>query len=55
MKHLLIGRDYTLQTSADLQRWEDIYTFTASAGTNQVTQLLSAEAASVFYRLQWKP
>jgi phospholipase/lecithinase/hemolysin len=55
MKHLLIGRDYTLQTSSDLANWNDVQTFTASAGTNRVTQALSAEAASVFYRLQWQP
>jgi len=43
MNHLLIGRDYTLQTSSDLTSWNDVQTFTASAGTNQVTQSLSAE------------
>ena len=51
VNHLLIGRDYTFQTSSDLKSWNDVRTFTASAGTNQVTQPLSAEAASVFYRL----
>ena len=54
MSHLLIGRDYTLQGSSDLANWNDVQTFTASAGTNQVTQPLSAGTASVFYRLQWQ-
>lgn len=57
MAHLLIGRDYTLQTSRDLAAWQEVQTFTASAGTNQVTQPLGggAEAASTFYRLRWQP
>jgi phospholipase/lecithinase/hemolysin len=54
MNRLQIGRDYSLESSPDLQRWNDVQTFTASAGTNQVTQPLSAGTASVFYRLQWQ-
>ena len=52
MNHLLIGRDYTLQRSTDLSHWSDVQTFTASAGTNQVTQATSGEP-TLFYRLQW--
>ena len=55
MRHLLIGRDYTLQTSGDLASWNDVQTFTASAGTNQVSQALGSGTSSVFYRLQWHP
>lgn len=54
MNHLLIGREYTLQRSTDLQAWSDLQTFTAPAGTNQVTQSASEEG-SFFYRLEWKP
>ena len=54
MNHLLIGRDYTLQTSSDLTSWNDVQTFTASAGTNQVLQALETGTRSVFYRLQWQ-
>ena len=35
MSKLLIGRDYTLQRSSDLTSWQDVHTFTASAGTNE--------------------
>jgi phospholipase/lecithinase/hemolysin len=55
MRHLLIGRDYTLQTSSDLASWNEVQTFTASAGTNEVTHPLKEGTASVFYRLQWQP
>ena len=54
MAHLLIGRDYILQVSRDLQSWDDVRAFTASVGTNQVTQPRSATIASVFYRLRWE-
>ena len=54
MNHLLIGRDYTLQTSSDLANWNDVQTFTASAGTNQVSQALETGTRSAFYRLQWQ-
>jgi hypothetical protein len=53
MQHLLTGHDYTLQKSHDLTIWDDIQTFTTHAGTNQVSQPLSADVAPVFYRLQW--
>jgi phospholipase/lecithinase/hemolysin len=55
MRHLLIGRDYTLQKTSDLNSWNHVQTFTASAGTNQVSQTLEAGTGSVFYRLQWQP
>src|SRR5262249_6722655 len=41
MNHLQIGRDYTVQTSADLITWTDLYTFTASAGKNQWQDAMS--------------
>lgn len=52
--HLLIGRDYTLQRSLDLSRWNDLGAFTASAGTNTLTQVNPVDSTS-FYRLQWNP
>jgi len=55
MNHLLVGRDYTLQTSSDLASWHDAQTFTASAGTNEVSQTLETGTRSAFYRLQWQP
>jgi len=54
MSHLLIGRDYTLQNSSDLTSWNDVQTFTASAGINQVSQALETGTRSAFYRLQWQ-
>ena len=33
MNHLQIGRDYTLQKSGDLTNWQEVASFTASAGT----------------------
>lgn len=51
MKHLRIGRDYTVQRSGDLHGWEDVLTFTAAAGTNQIAQALPKSAGSVFYRV----
>ncbi|MBI3416579.1 MAG: immunoglobulin domain-containing protein [Verrucomicrobia bacterium] len=53
MNRLQIGRDYTLQTSSDLNQWQDIQTFTAVAGTNQWTAS-SIGATSAFYRLKWQ-
>ena len=54
MNHLLIGRDYTLQGSPDLTHWNDIQSFTATAGTNQWTGGPGAASAG-FYRLKWHP
>jgi phospholipase/lecithinase/hemolysin len=54
MNHLQIGRDYTLQASSDLNHWQDLRTFTASAGTNQWTAA-SGAVTSAFYRLKWQP
>ncbi len=54
ISHLLIGRDYTLQTSSDLANWNDVQTFTASAGTNQWSGGFG-ESASKFFRLSWTP
>jgi hypothetical protein len=54
MDHLLIGRDYTLQSSSDLSNWQDLQTFTAAAGTNRWTGA-SEGVYAAFYRLKWKP
>ncbi len=54
MKHLLIGRDYTLQGSTNLSNWQDIQAFTAAAGTNRWTGAAAAVPAA-FYRLKWQP
>jgi len=54
ISHLRIGRDYTLQTSSDLNNWNNVQTFTASAGTNHLAKVLG-DANTGFYRLQWNP
>ncbi len=54
MKKLLIGRDYTLQSSTNLSNWTDFHPFTAAAGTNQWTVATDGAPAS-FYRLKWQP
>jgi phospholipase/lecithinase/hemolysin len=54
MNHLQIGRNYTLQTSSDLNQWQDVRMFTAGAGTNQWANVLGG-VASAFYRLKWEP
>jgi hypothetical protein len=53
MSHLRIGRDYTLQKSADLKTWNAVYTFTAVTGTNQWTGSQSKGSAG-FYGLTWQ-
>jgi phospholipase/lecithinase/hemolysin len=55
MNRLQIGRDYTLQTSADLVDWQEVKTFTASEGTNQWTSELYPPGWNGFYRLTWHP
>lgn len=52
MNHLQIGRDYTLQSSPDLMQWEELATFTSSAGTNQWSEASPGQTAT-FYRLTW--
>jgi hypothetical protein len=54
MKHLQIGRDYTLQRSSDLTHWSEAQAFTASAGTNHWAGQLNPTTAE-FFRLQWQP
>jgi phospholipase/lecithinase/hemolysin len=49
---LLIGRTYTVQKSSNLATWQDVYPFTATAGTNQWLDVASGAAAQ-FYRLVW--
>jgi phospholipase/lecithinase/hemolysin len=46
MNHLRIGRDYTLQASSGLNRWQDVQTFTAAAGTNHWTSNQSGIAGT---------
>jgi phospholipase/lecithinase/hemolysin len=54
MNHLQIGRDYTLQKSADLRTWSDIQTFTATAGADQRPSMSGTEPVS-YFRLKWQP
>jgi phospholipase/lecithinase/hemolysin len=54
MNHLLIGRDYTLQYSGDLEAWRDVERFTAAAGTNQWSIAFGQDPVR-FYRLTWQP
>ncbi|MFO1499683.1 MAG: SGNH/GDSL hydrolase family protein, partial [Verrucomicrobiota bacterium] len=54
MSKLLIHRDYALQRSSDLTSWQDIHTFTASAGTNGWVVPVS-EMSPAFFRLKWTP
>jgi len=53
MKHLLIGRDYTLQKSVDLASWQDVASFTASAGTNFWSSA-SVFDSIAYFRLKWQ-
>jgi len=53
MNRLLIGRDYTLQTSSDLKAWNDVQTFTAAAGTNQWSGA-DSNSESGYFRLKWE-
>ena len=54
MNRLQIGRDYTLQKSVDLKSWQEVTSFTASAGTNL---WLNAEGnePTAYFRLKWEP
>ena len=52
MNYLQIGRAYTLQSTADFGAWQDVATWTATAGTNQWTS--STKAVPAFYRLKWQ-
>jgi phospholipase/lecithinase/hemolysin len=52
MNKLQICRDYTLQHSSDLTSWQDVHTFTASAGTNEWVVPVS-EMSPAFFRLKW--
>jgi hypothetical protein len=54
MKHLQIGRDYTLQKSTKLKTWTDIQSFTASAGTNHWSSSQGNDS-SAYFRLKWQP
>ena len=53
MNRLQIGRDYTLQKSVDLKSWQEVTSFTASAGTNL---WLNAEGnePTAYFRLKWE-
>jgi phospholipase/lecithinase/hemolysin len=53
VKHLQIGRDYSLEKSVDLTNWQEVTRFTANAGTNVLSD--SAVSAPVaFFRLKWQ-
>jgi len=54
MNRLQIGRDYTLQKSVDLKSWQEVTSFTASAGTNL---WLNAEGnePTAYFQLKWEP
>jgi phospholipase/lecithinase/hemolysin len=52
MNHLRIGRDYTLQVSSDLNQWQDVQTFTATAGTNHWTANQN-QIEGGYFRLKW--
>ena len=49
---LQICRDYTLQRSLDLTSWQDVHSFTASAGTNEWV-IPTSEISPAFFRLKW--
>jgi phospholipase/lecithinase/hemolysin len=51
---LLIGRAYVVQASENLTNWQDVYPFTAIAGTNQWTDS-TVGGTTRFYRLAWNP
>jgi phospholipase/lecithinase/hemolysin len=53
MEYLQIGRDYTLQKSRNLKNWQDMISFTASAGTNN--WLNPAVDSAAYFRLEWNP
>lgn len=53
MSHLQIGRQYTLQSSTDLNRWQDEVNFVPTSGTNRWTASLQRAPAG-FYRLLWQ-
>jgi phospholipase/lecithinase/hemolysin len=52
MSKLLIRREYTLQRSSDLNAWQDVHTFAASAGTNEWV-VPGSEMSPAFFRLKW--
>jgi outer membrane lipase/esterase len=54
MEKLQIGREYKLQSSADLLDWRDVQSFTAVAGTNQWPGAIGGSRVS-FFRLTWRP
>jgi phospholipase/lecithinase/hemolysin len=54
LSKLLIGRTYSVQASSDLTSWQDVYHFTAIAGTNQWIDS-TVGASTRFYHLTWKP
>src|SRR5437763_16440864 len=53
MNRLQIGRDYTLQKSADLKSWQEVTSFTASAGTNLWLNTAASDSIA-YFRLKWQ-
>ena len=53
INRLQIGRDYTLQKSLDLKGWQEVTSFTASAGTNQWSTPPGNDRAG-YFRLSWR-
>jgi hypothetical protein len=52
LSKLLIGRSYTVRSTHDLNNWQTVYSFTADAGTNQIS-VTAAVQSPIFYRLAW--
>ena len=53
MNRLQIGRDYTLQKSAGLKGWQEVTSFTASAGSNLWSNTEGNEPTA-YFRLSWR-
>ncbi len=53
MNRLQIGRDYTLQKSDDLKSWQEVTSFTASAGTNLWLNAAGSDSIA-YFRLKWR-
>lgn len=48
----LSGQDYLVQTSTDLKNWVDLRTVTPSGGTTFVTNTITAQYPTRFFRLR---
>jgi hypothetical protein len=52
MEKLLVGRAYSLQTSANLTDWREVFAFNATTGTNEFP-VPSSNPSAAFFRLSW--